>query len=204
VIACNLAAAPVPPVLKATESSAEDIVDFALTGDRANAIAAAAGLRAAARGSAAQALTKAGVPRATVALLRQRADRVAQLARSGPFIGIALAANAVSQLMADLYSRFEDRVPPSILMLDYLDREAELRSLAGQRAPAVMAVAQLGPAWARVRPRALRAGGAREAAAYTKHVAAMTRLVHGALKRLQAEAVRGLELVDELERLFVR
>jgi len=49
-----------------------------------------------------------------------------------------------------------------------------------------------------------RAGGASEAAAYRDHVAAMRRLVSAKPSKLQAEAVRGLELVDRLENVFRR
>jgi hypothetical protein len=194
--------APVPEVLKAAESSAEDVVDDALSGDRGSARATAATLSAAAAGPAAATLTRSGVPRAEVAQLRARANRLAQVTHSGSFIGIALAANAVSQLMTDLYARFQDRVPAPILALDYLDREVQLRSLAGQPAKAATALKALEPTWLRVRPKVLGAGGAEAAAAFDKHVAAMGRLDTAAPRKLQAEAARGLELVDELENVF--
>jgi len=196
--------APVPPSLKTVESSAEDIVDFALSKDRGGVSATAASLKAAANGPAAAALTRSGVPSAELAQLKARANRVAQLAGSGSFIAIALAANAVSELMADLYGRFQDRVPARILRLDYLDREAQLRSLARQKEKVAVAMRQLGPTWVRLRPKVIAAGGARQAAAYDRHVAAMKRLVRGAGKNVQAEAVHGLELVDQLEQVFTR
>jgi hypothetical protein len=48
----------------------------------------------------------------------------------------------------------------------------------------------------------VRRGGAREAAAFGAHVATMKRVEHGTAKRLQGEAVNGLNLVDELEAVF--
>jgi hypothetical protein len=46
-------------------------------------------------------------------------------------------------------------------------------------------------------------GGRAEAAAFTNHVTAMKRLVtKSAVKPLQREAVNGLALVDEIERVF--
>jgi hypothetical protein len=104
--------------------------------------------------------------------------------------------------MPDLYSRFADPVSAANFMLDYLDREAQLRSLAGQTRAVASAVKQLGPTWAKVRPRVVAAGGAREAAAFQKHVTAMQRLDPRAARKVQAEAVRGLALVDELEGAF--
>jgi hypothetical protein len=202
-VAAGSVRAPVPASLKAAESSAEDIVDFALSGDRRSAVSAAASLQAAAGGPVGAALTRAGVPSAKVAQLWRRASRVVRLARGESFLAIALAANAVSQLMADLYARFQDRVPAAILTLDYLDREAQLRSLARQPDNVTLAVKELEPTWTRVRPRVVAAGGARAAAAFGRHVAAMKRIRPGAGKRMQAEAVRGLELVDRLEQVFL-
>ena len=193
---------PVPAVLKATESSAEDIVDYALAGNRGQVTTAAAELRAAATGPAAAALAGSGASPADISTLRQRATRVAALSRHGSFVQIALAANAVSQLMAGFYARFRDPVPPGILTLDYLDREAQLRSLAGQRPEVAAAIRQLVAFWPRTRPLVVAAGGATQAAAYQAHVAAMKRLAPGAGARIRAEAVRGLALVDKLEQVF--
>jgi hypothetical protein len=194
----------VPPALEAAESSAEDVVDYALSGNRGSAIAGADELKATVRGRAAAALADAGVPAATVGRLRDRADRLASVARSGSYVRIALAANAVSELMPGLYGRFEPRVPSAILTLDYLDREAQLRSLAREPAKVEFAVRQLRLSWATVKAKIVAAGGAKEAAAFERHVAAMGRLAARAGKLLQVEAERGLALVDELEQVFAR
>jgi hypothetical protein len=196
--------APVPASLKEAESSAEDLVDLALSMDRAQSVEVAGSLKAAANGPAAVALRRAGVRPVLIAELRRRANRLARVARNGSFLDIALAANAVSELMADLYGRFHDRVPATVLKLDYLDREAHLRSLARHPKRVARAVKELGPTWARVRPKVIAAGGAKEARAYQRHVAAMNRLTPDAGLKVQAEAVHGLALVDDLERVFLR
>jgi hypothetical protein len=193
---------PLPPSLQAVESSAEDIVDFALAGDRASLVVGAATLKAAASGPAATTLAQAGVPSLRVSLLERRANRVGRLAAHGAMIDVALAANAVSELMPGLYGHFRNRVPAAVLLLDYLDREAELRSLARQPDKVDAAIMKLVLAWAPLRPKVIRAGGAKEAASYQQHVAAMKRLAADSGTRLQIEAVRGLNLVDEIERVF--
>jgi hypothetical protein len=192
---------PVPAGLTAAESNAEDIVDAALAHNRSDVISIAAALKA---GAAEQAgpLRTDGVPAALVSELERRAGRVAALARSAPYVEVLLAANAVSQLMPSLYAQFAGRVPPAIQALDYLDREAEFRSLAGEPEQVTAAVKELGRTWAHVRPKVLAAGGAGEAAAYGRHVAAMKRLDPAAGPRIRAEATRGLELVDRLEGVF--
>jgi len=191
-----------PDVLTDVESGAEDIVDYALAGDRSSATSAAAEVKASANGPAATALTASGVPARKVRELEGRTNRLARVARNGPFVQIALAANGVSQLMPDLYAHFRNRVPPLILALDYFDREAQLRSLARQSVKVTVAVEGLRATWPRVRPKVRAAGGGEEAAAFDRHVRTMAGLRSGAAKKVQAEAIRGLELVDELERVF--
>jgi antitoxin (DNA-binding transcriptional repressor) of toxin-antitoxin stability system len=191
----------VPKRLAAAESGAEDTIAAALSGDRSAVVADVASLREATGGSA-KALASSGAPVAEVAELRRRTSRLVQVARTGSFVDVALAANAVSQLMPSLYRRFETRVPAEILTLDYLDREAQFRSLARQPAAVAVAVEQLGRTWAQVRTKVVAAGGAKEARDYQAHVARMERISPTAGRELQAEARRGLELVDQLESVF--
>ncbi len=192
----------VPASLQAVESGAEDVIEAALARDRAGVVARATALRAEANGPAATALRRARVPAARIALLEQRAAKLARLSRRAPLIEVLLAANEVSALMAGLYARFHDRTPAQLLTLDYLDREAQFRSLARQPARVVAAIASLRRVWTAVRPRVLAAGGRREAAAYDGHVAVMAGLDPRAGASVQSEARRGLELVDALERVF--
>jgi hypothetical protein len=92
-----------------------------------------------------------------------------------------------------------------VLELDYLDREAQLRSIAGDQSAVPPATKALVSTWAPLRARVIRAGGRKVAGRYTRHVIAMRRLARGADREaLQDEAARGLELVDELERQFTR
>jgi hypothetical protein len=200
----NASESPVPGKLASTKSGAEDIIASALSGDRGAVVAGASTLADASNGATAGVLSRAGVPDTTVAELEKRTTRLARLARDGSFVEVALAANAVSQLMPSLFRRFHDRVPAEILALDYLDREAQFRSLAGQTTAVAAAVTGLARTWTRVRPKVVAAGGGQEAKAYQAHVAAMKRLSPAAADAIQAEARRGLELVDQLERVFTR
>jgi hypothetical protein len=201
VAGASAARPPVPASLTSAESNAEDIVDVVLAHDRSGVVSIAAQLEATVFAQAAT-LRRDGVPTRLVAQLEQRAEHLAALAHSGGDVQILLAANAVSQLMAGLYTHFAAPVPPAIQALDYLDREAQFRSLAGQPAKVVAAVKELGRTWARIRPKVLAAGGGSQATAYARHVAAMERLEPGSATQVQAEAGRGLELVDALEQVF--
>ena len=132
------------------------------------------------------------------------ADRLARSWPStGSFVDIALRREC-RLAMPGLYGRFQNPVPTAILALDYLDREAEFRSLAHQPELVAPTVRQLSRTWVLVRPKVVAAGGEREAAAYQAHVAAMQELSPAAAGKVQAEAARGLELVDRLEHVFSR
>jgi hypothetical protein len=184
------------------ESRAEDIIDYAREGKRARVAAAAAALASTARGRAATDLRKAGVPEDRIALLADRARLVDGIADRAEPVRISLAANQVSALMPEFYARYADPVPPEVLKLDYLDREAELRSLAGDKAGVRGSTAGLSDTWTGLRPRVARLDR-RLSARFTRHVAAMGRLSPSS-PALRKEAATGLALVDRLESAFRR
>jgi hypothetical protein len=193
----------VPASLGATEADAEGIVDVALSDDRAGLREQAAHLKADAEQAAMGPLAEANVPADKLRELRGRAANVDELARGGKALEVALAANAVSGLMPALYGYFDVAVPTAVLELDYLEREAQLRSMAHEDAAAAAAVGQLRRTWQRLRPQVVGSGGQDEAASFAEHLAAMERLRReGDAGGLQDEAKNGLELVDELERVF--
>jgi hypothetical protein len=196
--------APVPAGLSALESSAEDLVDDALAHDRTRVVATAGTLAANSGGSTAAALRKAGVPPADITALRAAAARVSRLSHAGGYTAVALAANAVSSLVTDFYAHFSDPVPVAVRRLDYLDREAQLRSLAGQSKAVQPVVVRLAATWAPLRPAVVAHGGATVAAAYGRHVAAMRQLAGTPRSAFRREAVNGLNIVDELEAVFTR
>jgi hypothetical protein len=193
----------VPSILTTVESGAEDTIDFASARNRAKVVATAHELRHAAERKAAATLRRAGVPEDVIATLKARAEAVDALAARAGFLRISLGANQVSALMPELYARYSDPVPPAVLRLDYVDREAELRSRAGDEAAVTKVVDELASTWAKLRPQVIDAGGREAAADFSRHVRAMERL--GAASKsaaLQKEAGEGLELVDVLEHVF--
>ena len=197
-------AGDVPASLGKVESGAEDTIDLAHNGDRAEVVSTTRALRRTAENAAATDLRKAGVDPQEISLLRQRARLLEALAPRGDLDRVSLAANQISALMPVFYARYQDPVPPDVLKLDYLDREAQLRSLVGDRASVRMAVAELSATWTSLRAQVLEAGGGRVARRFSRHVRSMRRLQDGADRELQKEAVTGLELVDELEQVFRR
>jgi hypothetical protein len=193
---------PVPASLGRVESGAEDMIDFAHAADRAKVIATSRALSRAATTRAGGDLRAAGVPESAIAELAARARLLKSIAPHTDFARLSLAANRISALMPEFYARYRDPVPPAVLRLDYLDREAQLRSLAGDPAAVPGVVGRLSSTWAGLRPRVIDVGGRRIAARFTRHVASMRRLRRGPPDALQREAATGLELVDALERQF--
>jgi len=191
----------VPASLTRVESAAEDAIDFLERGRSAKARQALEALRRLAHGQAATDLAKAGVARAKVRALQRRADRAASLsARGAAELEVSLAANAVSQLMPGLYASYRDPVPPTVLKLDYLDRELQLRSRAGQPSAVSARVRDLTATWTKLRPAVVRAGGRKVALDYDGHVRALR--TDTAPAAVQRQAAIGLELVDRLEDVF--
>jgi hypothetical protein len=195
---------PVPASLTALESNAEDLVDVALAHDRAGVNAKASALAAAAGGTTGATLVAAGTSKRDIAALKGLVTLVARLSHAGSYTSVALAANAVSARVTELYAHFADPVPVAVRRLDYLDREAQLRSLAGQAKAVPPVVARLAATWTPLRRSVVGHGGATVATAYTRHVAAMRRLAKAPGSAFRREAVNGLNLVDELESVFSR
>jgi hypothetical protein len=192
----------VPSTLDAVESGAEDTIDFARQGSRAKVVRTARELQRD-LGPASTDLRKAGVESDRIAALEARVRVLQSLAPHGDFDRISLAANQISALMPEFFGRYHVPVPPDVLELDYLDREAQLRSVVGDADTVSSAVQQLASTWAGLRRRVIDAGGRRLAARFSRHVALMRHKAGDPKSRaLQKEAAVGLELVDELEHQF--
>ena len=192
----------VPKPLTRAETAAEDVIGFLETGKPAKSKAEARILRTLAHGRAADALRRAGVPEAQIKAFQQRADRTQKLSLANARgLQVSLAANSVSRLMPDFYARYQDPVPAAVLKLDYLDREVHLRSQAGHHARVDRTVRQLEATWQRVRPQLVKADGTKVATAYDQHVNALKH--GGTAAATQRQAVHGLDLVDQMEGVFL-
>jgi hypothetical protein len=200
--AAKEATGSVPSSLDAVESGAEDTIDFARQGSRSKVVRAVHELRRA-LGPASTDLRKAGVEPDRIAALNARVRVLQSLAPRGKFDRVSLAANQISALMPEFFGRYDVPVPPDVLELDYLDREAQLRSVVGDADTVQSAVRQLASTWSGLRRRVLDAGGRRIAARFARHVAQMRQLARKPNSRtLLPDAAVGLERVDELERQF--
>ena len=196
----------IPDSVRAVESGAEDTTDFILAGDRAKAVKSANALNDAAQGDAAKDLADADVPAAQIDELKARAAEVKRIVERDKPIRVALAANRAFELVPDLFAAYSDRVPAQVTRLAYLDFEAKLRALAGDRGRVADAVSGLRVAWKEQRKKVRRAapGGSAARDHFDAHVRTMRDLVDAdaSLEQIAREAQHGLDLVDEIEAVY--
>jgi hypothetical protein len=200
----------VPASLTRAESAAEDVITYLLEHGKTSpsppspalARAEAKTLKQLVHGQVAVELTKAGVSQSKIRALQQRADHVAQLSRGGASkLRVSLAANHVSQLMPSFYARYQDPVPASVLRLDYINREMQLRSIAGQAGRVKRLVKADGSTWAKLRPQLVAAGGTKAARQYDAHLQALKQ--DKSPTAVQKQALKGLDIVDLMETAFL-
>jgi hypothetical protein len=194
----------IPHSLRIVESGAEDTTDFVLAGERAKAVKSANALNDAAQGQAAKDLADADVPAAQIDELKTRSAALAKIVARGKPIDVALTANRAFELVPDFFAVYADRVPAQVTRLDYLDFEAKLQALAGDRGRVADAVSGLEVAWRELRNKVVRAGGTVPAAAFSVHVSAMRSLVadRASTHAIAREAQHGLDLVDKIEAVY--
>ena len=192
----------VPASVTRAETAAEDVIGFLEKGQVAKSRSEARLLKQLVNGPAAADLRLAGVTSAQIRELQRRGDRVAQLSLSAATrLKISLAANNVSQLMPALYARFQDPVPASVLRLDYLDRQVQLASMAGNRSGVRAGVSSLATTWKQLRPAVVAVGAAPVAKQYDAHIKSLRTATSPRV--IQKQAVHGLDIVDQIEKAFL-
>lgn len=196
----------IPSSLSAAESAAEDSIDLILAGNRSGTVKQAKGLDTLAEGDLARDLAKVATPE-EIADLQRRAQDFAKVAPDGEPIAVAIAANRAFELIAGFMGRFGGPVPGDVGVLDYLDFQAKLTALAHDGGEVRAVVDRLDRTWGGLEPdvRARRstAGGA-VADAFGAHVTAMKGLAAVTdYDRLAKEAQHGLDLVDEIEAVYL-
>jgi hypothetical protein len=183
----------IPSSLSAAESAAEDSIDLILAGNRSGTVKQAKGLDTLAEGDLARDLAKVATPE-EIADLQRRAQDFAKVAPDG-------------EPIAGFTGRFGGPVPGDVGVLDYLDFQAKLTALAHDGGEVRAVVDRLDRTWGGLEPdvRARRstAGGA-VADAFGAHVTAMKGLAAVTdYDRLAKEAQHGLDLVDEIEAVYL-
>ena len=197
-------ASGVPPSLPRAESAAEDSIDLVLAGKRDKVVKMAGRLDDLANGDLPRDLQDVASADEIKELQSRTADFV-RIAPDGEPVAVGLAANRAFELIAGFFGRYETKTPGEVLLLDYYDFEAKLQALAHDMAKVRATVDRMAGIWLGLDD-AVRShrGGSGPADAFDAHVAAMERLTTGSdFPALVKEAQHGLDLVDELEHVFV-
>ena len=192
----------VPAALLGIESAAEDVYDKALSGDLAAVAADAATLDGDWQAFRPQAQA-AGATDAVLGATDQAVAGLTAAAAGSDGLAMARAANAVSAAMPDLFSLFQPAVPPALLTLDCLGRELALDGKETDFTAAAGHLASLSAAWEGARAQVLAAGGATQASQYDASLSALDADASASdAGKLVSDANAGLDLVDEMEKLF--
>ena len=197
-------ASGVPKSLPRAESAAEDSIDLVLAGKRDKVVTMAQRL---------DDLANEDLPRdlqdvASADEIKDLQSRTAEFVRIAPDgepVAVALAANRAFELIAGFFGRYETKTPGEVMLLDYYDFEAKLQALAHDMTKVRATVDRMAETWLGLDD-AVRSqrGGSGPADDFDAHVAAMEKLTTGSdFSALAKEAQHGLDLVDELENVFV-
>jgi hypothetical protein len=194
----------VPKSLSRAESAAEDSIDLILAGKRDQAVKSASKLDELAQRDLPDDL-EGTASKEELGELQARAAELAKIAPTGEPIAVALAANHAFEVVAGLFGKFPSDVPGTVLVLDYLEFEAKLRSLAHEIEPLRAVVTRVSTTWAELAktfPSGDKAGAVR--GRFDAHVAAMTSMAAAGtdFDGMATEAQHGLDLVDEIEEVY--
>jgi ribosomal protein S20 len=190
---------PLPPPSAATEEIghyAENLYDWARTGDWAKAQADLTALRTAVANfrSTGQATDQHGANEllATIDKAVQAHDARA----------LMHAANDMTRAAAEISRQFDPKVPVEVTLLDYYGRELELWAEEGNTVKLNETRSKLRETWDKVRPAVVAKGGNTEAAQFDALVAQLTNAK--TVKDFAVTAKPILDNIDLLENVFTR
>jgi hypothetical protein len=190
----------IPAPLADIEGIAEDAYDKALIGDFATVQANADEIAS----SWADFRSQAETDGAGADVLQAMDDAVAAFsAAPDDVVGAGRAANGVSALMDELFGLYDPRTPTEIIALDYSGREVVLDATEPNLSSATEDVDELETTWNQVKAKVVDAGGQDTADKYDAHIDAMRQAAAADdPSTVIDEANVGLELVDDMEKLF--
>ncbi|HET9221268.1 MAG TPA: hypothetical protein VFO07_02130 [Roseiflexaceae bacterium] len=192
----------VPRTLHMIESSAEDIIDLAPNGSWEQVAVKVTTMNEAWQVYQPQAAT-AGASQAHQDALASALARVqaASTAKDAPVI--RQAANDMGAAVLDLFALYNPRTPADIGRLDVFERQVVLDVAANDLTAAAASYAKTKAVWERVKPSVLTHNGQQVADKFEASLAKQAAALQAKdLLVLTAEANNGLEIVDELEKLY--
>lgn len=195
----------VSPELTRIESLAEDSIDFALSGNLAEASRLANDLKQAWDTYRPEAEQKG----ASQELLASEDSYINALVAGSREVGrqpldVARLANAATEPLGGLFALYKGRIPSAVFELDYLEHELLIDGEGGSSALARSHVAELQETWKELRSQVLKVpGGSALVAVYDANIEHHEDAARsGNTVLVSRHAFVGLELVDVIERLF--
>jgi hypothetical protein len=193
---------PIADDLQAIEAAAEDIIDFAPSGNWDKISADVTDIAAAWRSYQPQ----AGADGASQELQDAMTSALTELQAASEQKDAAAtmqASNDVSAAVVEMFALYNPQVPADIGRLDVLERQVILDVARGDYPAADTSLAKAKSAWERVKDSALEHNGNDVADQFEASLAAQAAaLASKDNTALIAEARNALELVDSLERLY--
>ncbi len=198
----NAASRAVPGSLQTIEAQAEDIIDVVPGGNWANVNGDVAAVAEAWKAYQGQAATD-GVPQAFQDALPSALDRLQQASSAKDATSTMQAANDLSAAVIDLFSVYQPATPADLGRLDVLERQVVFDVAAKDFTADADGLAKVDAIWARLKPSILEHNGADVAKQFDASLTAQRAAWKGKDgAALTAEANKGLEIVDALEKLY--
>src|SRR6185503_10365193 len=196
------AAGPLPNALVTIEAAAEDIIDFAPSGEWEKIDKDVTDIANAWKSYQPQA-TQAGASQEIQDAMNSALTKLQAASASKDASATMQGSNDVSAAVVELFALYSPKVPADIGRLDVLERQVILDVAAKDYSAAMKSLAKTKSAWEEVKPTVLEHDGKEVAAQFDSSLEAQSaRLDSKDYTALTDEARKALELVDALEQLY--
>lgn len=192
----------VPDSLQTIEGAAEDIIDFAASGNWDKINADVTSIADSWKVYQPQA-GKDGAQQATQDALSSALAKLQTASAAKDAAGTMQSANDLSAAVIELFAVYNPKVPADIGRLDVWERQVVLDVAANNYDAAAASLAKVKSVWESVKPSVLEHNGKDVAAQFDTSIATQEQALtakDGAT--LTSEAKNGLEIVDALEKLY--
>jgi len=184
------------------EGQAEDIIDVVPNADWSGVNADISTIEAAWTGYQSQA-AKDGAPQALQDSFAQALARLKSSSNAKDAAGTLQAANDLSAATVELFDLYHPVIPTDIGRLDILERQIILDVASQNFTAATDTLASINRVWEGVRPSVLAHDGKSVAEQFDQSLATQAEALKAKdTAALTDEAKNGLELVDDLERIY--
>ena len=192
----------IPNDLQTIEAAAEDIIDFAPSGNWDKISADVTDIGNAWKSYQPQA-SKDGASQEIQDAMTSALTKLETASASKDASSTMQSSNDVSAAVVELFALYSPKIPADIGRLDVLERQVILDVAAKDYAAAEATLARAKSVWEQVKPSVLEHNGKNVAAEFDASLATQESALNAKDDAaLRSEASNGLEIVDEMERLY--